>query len=210
MENEIMNSYEVNGGRMKKVNFLNLGISLLALLITFSASGQDVFKINEKNSKVQITGTSSLHDWEMDVTGTMLEAGVKPGHDPIGEIQYIKFSAPVSKMESSSNIMDNKAHDALKEKKFPQIKFTLDEACAPIQIGKKSTIDGLLTIAGKTKKVKVPVDLKIVSARQFKASGKVSLKMSDFGIEPPTAIMGTLKTGDEVEVTFDFELNKVN
>jgi hypothetical protein len=32
--------------------------------------------------------------------------------------------------------------------------------------------------------------------------------MSDFGIDPPTAVMGTIKTGDDVVVKFDFEFNR--
>jgi hypothetical protein len=30
----------------------------------------------------------------------------------------------------------------------------------------------------------------------------VPIKMTDFGIKPPTAIFGTLRTGDEVKVNF--------
>ena len=37
----------------------------------------------------------------------------------------------------------------------------------------------------------------------MKAKGVVPIKMTDYGIKPPTAIFGRLKTGDEVKVNFE-------
>ncbi len=38
-----------------------------------------------------------------------------------------------------------------------------------------------------------------------KATGMVPIKMTDYGIKPPTAIFGRLKTGDEVKVNFELD-----
>jgi|AntRauTorckE6833_2_1112554.scaffolds.fasta_scaffold03256_2 polyisoprenoid-binding protein YceI len=195
---------------MNKLNFKHLTIGILIFLFAVTATAQNVYKLNEKNSKLSVTGTSSLDDWEMEATGFSAETGLKLADGSVSEIQYIKFSAPVAKLESGKNIMDNKANDALQEKKFSQIKFILKGDKPLAWSGKNTSLNGMLTIAGKTKEIKVPMDFNIVSDRQFKASGKVRLKMSDFGIEPPTAIFGTLKTDDEVEVKFDFEFNRAN
>lgn len=195
---------------MKILNFKYLSISLLALLFVITATAQNVYTLNEKNSKLLVTGTSSLHDWEMKATSFSAEVGLKLEGNAVSEIQYIKFSAPVSGLESGKNIMDNKAHDALQEKKFPQIKFTLKGKEPIVLSGKPNKLPGMLTLAGKTKEVNVPVDFTISSDRQFTASGKVRLKMSDFGIEPPTAFFGTIKTDNEVEVKFDFEFSRDN
>ncbi len=195
---------------MKKINFKHLTIGILASLFAITATAQNVYKLNEKTSKLSVTGTSSLHDWEMKSTGFSAETGLKLADGSISEIQYIKFSTPVSALESGKNIMDNKAHNALKEKKFPQIIFALKGDGALILAEKSTSLTGMLTIAGKIKEIKVPVDFSIISERQFKARGTVRLKMSDFGIEPPTAFFGTLKTDDEVEMKFDFEFNRSN
>jgi hypothetical protein len=37
-------------------------------------------------------------------------------------------------------------------------------------------------------------------------SGSKKLKMTEFDMVPPTALMGTIKTGDEVTVTFNLNL----
>ena len=44
--------------------------------------------------------------------------------------------------------------------------------------------------------------------KQFQVKGEVPLKMSDFGIDPPTAMMGTLKTGNEVVIKYNLEFEK--
>lgn len=193
---------------MRILNFKNLSASILVLLFVITATAQNVYTLNEKNSKLSVTGTSSLHDWEMTATGFTAETGLKLEGNAVSEIQYIKFSVPVSGLESGKNMMDNKAYEALQEKKFPQIKFALKEGVAPALSGKSAELTGMLTIAGKTKEVKVPVDFIISPDQQFTASGKVPLKMSDFGIEPPTVFFGTITTNNEVEVKFNFEFNK--
>jgi polyisoprenoid-binding protein YceI len=53
-------------------------------------------------------------------------------------------------------------------------------------------LTGLLTIAGKTKEVKLTVDIDVKNAQRFLVTGNVPLKMLDFGVEPPTALMGTI------------------
>lgn len=193
---------------MRNLNFKYLSISILTLLLTVTATAQNVYTLNEKNSNLTVSGTSSLHDWEMEATGFSAETGLKLEGNAVSEIQYVNFTAPVSGLKSDKNIMKNKARDALKEKEFPQIKFTMKENGPHAVSGGNANITGMLNLAGKTKEIKAPVDFTILSDRQFSVSGKVRLKMSDFGIDPPTAILGTIKTDDEVEVNYDLEFTK--
>jgi len=38
------------------------------------------------------------------------------------------------------------------------------------------------------------------------AKGSVPIKMTDYGIKPPTALFGRLKTGDDVKVNFELSI----
>ncbi|MCK9270144.1 MAG: YceI family protein [Bacteroidales bacterium] len=93
-------------------------------------------------------------------------------------------------------------------KRIPPDKICPERGRGSRFIRESAELTGMLTIAGKTKEVKVPVDFIISPDQQFTASGKVPLKMSDFGIEPPTVFFGTITTNNEVEVKFNFEFNK--
>jgi polyisoprenoid-binding protein YceI len=62
---------------------------------------------------------------------------------------------------------------------------------------------GSLTIAGKENKLAMDVTANRLPDGTVKATGMVPIKMTDYGIKPPTAIFGRLKTGDEVKVNFE-------
>jgi polyisoprenoid-binding protein YceI len=68
-------------------------------------------------------------------------------------------------------------------------------------------LTGNLTIAGVTKPVKFKSEYQ-VKGSDVHFTGSYSFKMTDFGIDPPTAVMGTIKTGDEIVVRFDLVYRK--
>ena len=66
---------------------------------------------------------------------------------------------------------------------------------------------GNLTIAGATKPLEIIFDAK-VSSNKIVLSGSKSLKMTDFKIDPPKAMFGTITTGDEVIIKFETVFTK--
>ena len=36
--------------------------------------------------------------------------------------------------------------------------------------------------------------------------GEKSIKMTSYGVEPPTALLGTIKTGDDLTIKFNIKL----
>ena len=103
--------------------------------------------------------------------------------------------------------MDNKCYDALKYETNPNIEYRFVSVGSLKPSGNHTytaTLNGTLTIAGKSKSV--PIDVTIsVSENQLAIKGAKPLKMTDFDVEPPTALLGTLKTGDDIVI--DFNLN---
>lgn len=65
--------------------------------------------------------------------------------------------------------------------------------------------EGKLTIAGITKTVNMSVTA-TVNGGQITFKGTKKLKMTDFNVEPPVMFLGTLKTDDNVTITFDVTL----
>ena len=195
---------------MKNLNFKYLSISLLAVLFTISVTAQEVYKLNEKNSSLLISGTSTVHDWEIKAEKFNCETTVKNGDGGSLDVNHIDFSCPTEDIKSNNRIMDNKTHDALKEEKFPLITFRLEKPETIPGSGYKAIVKGLLTIAGKTKEVNVTPHFNFKNSESFSVTGEVPLKMSDFDVVPPTAMMGALKTGDEVVVKYNFEFDKAS
>ena len=106
----------------------------------------------------------------------------------------------VNSIESGKSKMNNNMYEALKAKQFPTIKFVLNEVVGID--GGKVKANGNLEIAG----VKKPVVLEAkasVTGKVVTFQGSYTLKMTDYNVEPPVLMLGTLKTGNEVTVNYD-------
>jgi polyisoprenoid-binding protein YceI len=193
---------------MKNTRLYTLAVTILALMIAVNAQAQEYFMLQTNNSKLVVEGTSTVHDWEVEATEFSAETLVKLDENAVSHIEHVEFSTPATSLKSGKRLMDNKAHEALKANKFPEIKFALKNPESITLSGEQATVNGLLTIAGKTREVQMTVDLDMKNEQTLGVSGQVPVKMSDFNIDPPTAMMGTIKAGNDVMVKFDLEFRK--
>jgi polyisoprenoid-binding protein YceI len=63
------------------------------------------------------------------------------------------------------------------------------------------TLNGDLTLHGVKKRIAVPVNL-TVTPQQLRATGKYTLKQTDYGIKPYSAAGGSIKVKNEIVVNF--------
>lgn len=176
---------------------------LIALLLANGAIAQARF--HPDKSKMTLEGTSSLHDWEsvVEVERMKVELDVETA-DPL-LLGHLKLDIPVRSIKSGKNIMDKKTYAALKCDDYPTI--TYEVAVLQCDNGEVIASDGLLHVAGEKKTVPVVALYKRASSTGLTTfEGSVSFKMTDFNIKPPTAIMGTLKTGDEITINYNLAL----
>jgi polyisoprenoid-binding protein YceI len=192
---------------MKTFKINTLLISALVFL-TIGTKAQDYYKLQPANSKLIVEGTSTVHDWQVESTEFNAETVLKMNGDNVSQVSHVEFTSPAESLKSGKRLMDSKIQEALDTKNHPEIKFTLKGE--KVVSGGNATIPGLLTIAGKTKEVNVNVDFDALNPQKFNVSGELPLKMSEFNIDPPTAMMGTIRTGDEVLVKFNLEFQRSN
>jgi polyisoprenoid-binding protein YceI len=64
-------------------------------------------------------------------------------------------------------------------------------------------VTGMLTVNGVEKEVKLDATMSGDGKVGLKATGTTKLLMTDFGVKPVTALMGTIRTGNEVTVKID-------
>lgn len=111
--------------------------------------------------------------------------------------------------------MDEVMHATLKRDQFPSAEYkllSLQPSKKPRKEGDPLVFDstGTLVVAGTTKLVKFPVKFEPVKGDILKISGQTKVKMSDFGMKPPTpkVALGLIKTGDEVDIKFSWVTKK--
>ena len=153
----------------------------------------------QSNPDLSVSGTSTLHDWTMtskSATGTM-KATVSG--NTVSAIQDINVTMKIETIKSGKSGMDKKAYDAMKSGKYPNSTFELTSAK---KSGSTWSLSGYFTFAGKKKAVNLSVK-ESTSGGVVNLSGSHTFNLTDYGIEPPTALMGTIKTGNQVTVKFN-------
>lgn len=177
---------------------------ITACLLSSWCVGQTM-KLANAQSTCTVEGTSTLHDWEIVAKKLNGTAEMTLENGQIKDISQLGFSVDVESMESGKGGMDKNTYKALKSDKYPQISY---EFVRLIEV--KETAEGLLlktggklTIAGKTKSVYLDVLAKVGNGVSFK--GETTFQMTDYGVEPPTALMGTVKTGNEITIAFNVQ-----
>ncbi|QTY26169.1 YceI family protein [Flavobacterium sp. CS20] len=169
-------------------------IILLSLFFLgfFYAEAQSNYEIDKEASEILVDGTSNLHDWTIEVNtleGKMLL-------DENQNIKSLSLNIPVKGLESGKKSMNKNTYEALKEEEHPNIFFKLDK------LEKKDNNDvalGKLSIAGHTENVSIPIQFTGTEGNKT-IKAEYTINMVDYGVEPPTALFGSIKTGETVTV----------
>jgi len=186
---------------------LNLSIIFVfTAVVLFAQTAKGLLPYENRAHQMVIEGTSNLHDWQTKVYRLNLKAQFAVEKNLVNTVGTVVLTADARSIKSDKgSIMDGKTHDALKTEKYSNIIFRLKQIQSVEMANKVTEIKttGDLTIAGVTKPVVMNVFTKLLPNNEIEVWGSYKLKMSTFGIAAPTAVMGTIKTGDEVIVRFD-------
>jgi len=157
-----------------------------------------------------ISGTSTLHDWTMKDVKADCSATIDL--DPSGQVNTLTalvFSTPVNALKSEHSSMDNNAYKALKSDKNPSITYTMTSVTlAQTTAGTTLTCKGKLTIAGATRDEDLVAVCKANPDGTLTVTGTKPISMQQYQINPPTFMLGTVKTGNDIVLTFNLRLKK--
>jgi len=185
-----------------KAIFLIIWVAFSAL----TAFPQQQVNLIPGQSSLKIRGTSSMHDWEEKVEKFDVNLILKIKDNEITGIDKVNFNCKSASITSDNSLMTNKTHDALLVEKFPEITFRLVSVDNLTSSGGifSGTLSGDLSLAGVTKRVNITFTGNKTGNR-FAVKGSKMLTMTEFKIKPPTAMLGTLKTGDAITISFDLQ-----
>jgi len=190
--------------------------SLLLAFTLVSAGVSDQNKyVLSKGYAVTIKGTSNLHNWTETVGTVTGESMVNANGNGSFDLKAVSINMAVRSIKSDEGgTMDKNTYKALKADANPEItfsltapvnSFTLASPAKPIQSDPAATTlstKGNMTIAGVTKPVTMQVNVFMPKKGVLEIEGSESIKMTDYGVKPPIALLGMLKTGDEITIKF--------
>ncbi|AJR03736.1 YceI family protein [Siansivirga zeaxanthinifaciens] len=176
-------------------------LAVFILFINFSVQAQE-FILNNQESQLKIYGTSSLHDWHEDAEKQ--SGKIKFENLESGKIETLAIEVDAESLKSGKTAMDKNTYKALKTNDFKKIKFQLTSVKSLTSKGQgvyAVNAMGDLTVAGT--KNNIPIDFNL-SIKDGKVTivGEKKIKMTDYKVDPPKALFGTITTGDDLTIKF--------
>lgn len=168
-------------------------------------------KIVFKSITASVSGTSSLHDWTSQVTSLDATGSFQIKENVIKSVKDVRILILVKNIKSKEGkVMDKKTWEAFKYEKYPTIVCTF--SIAPVKISSNKavsiTIPGKLTMAGVSRTIDLVATGIALPSGDLELLVAKKLKMTDYGMTPPKAVLGTIKVGNEVTINFKMTLTK--
>jgi hypothetical protein len=189
--------------------------TLMAVAATAGAQGPSAIRLRlDPASELTIEGTSSLHAFHCKTNKINAYVDVDPGYVKdltriARPIVSVKIVIAVRTLTCGNAQMDKNMYGTLKVDENPVIKYTLagydilDGSASPTAFVAKTT--GTLTVSGKDKVIDMKINAERLSDGKATAQAEQAILMTDFGINPPSFMLGTLRVGNEVKVKFNLK-----
>lgn len=188
----------------------------LALLLTATAAFAPKLvslMTLQPESRLWVSGTSTMRDFDCQA-GTFTTAVDASEPSAAGAIAAgqkvvttVSLDVPAAKLDCRNGTMNNHMLKALKATEHPTISFKLSSYdLAKENEGARVTLNGALTLGGVTKDITMNATATDQGDGVLRVAGTHDLRMTEYGLKPPSLMLGTMKVNERVKVGFDLYL----
>jgi polyisoprenoid-binding protein YceI len=167
----------------------------------------------EPESRLWIDGTSTVRSFTCSATklegnvgfagqlGTTIEEAGRA-------VDVVEIEIPVAALDCRNGTMNEHMWKALQARDFPTIHYrmTARDLAAGANGGLTVSLVGKLTIAGAERPITMNAEATQDSSGRYRISGRHELLMTEFGVKPPSLMLGTMKVRDKVVVRYEILL----
>jgi polyisoprenoid-binding protein YceI len=178
---------------------------LVTMLIESAAAGAQRAVEFDKSSKVVIEGTSNVHKWtcatsDFEVT---VDAPQSPPAELGKTLKSLVVTIPVKSIDCNHGDMNRNLQKAMHADKHPNISYRMTSYEAVSRAGSyEAQMDGTLTINGTDRPSHVHATITPDGAGGASVVGSAPVKTTEFGVKTVSALLGTIRTGADVTITF--------
>ncbi|MFU8812325.1 MAG: YceI family protein [Balneolaceae bacterium] len=192
---------------MKRLLFIPL---LFSLLFAIPEAKAQVLNLQlQAGHEMKIDGSANVRSWDADVKN--INASVRMINFDFESIenllpehfQTMRLTIPVRNIESDSGRLTDNLQGYLKGDEYPVIRFTLNEVeSIEYEDGQAViTAKGTVNAAGVDHQTTMVVNASL-DGDTITFTGAQDLLMTNFNIDPPTAVMGTIRARDEITISY--------
>ena len=167
----------------------------------------------QPESRLWIAGTSTVRsfqcqatsfDAKLEPTATAVVAPTLAGDKAVSSVIV---TVPVEKLDCKNGTMNEHMRKALKFGQHPTVVFRVTSyVLTQSAEGVAVALEGTLTLGGVEKPITVNAKAKQGENGTLLVSGAHEVRMTEFGLKPPTLMLGTMKVDERVKVGFDIVL----
>jgi polyisoprenoid-binding protein YceI len=160
------------------------------------------------DSKVWVTGSSTVKDFKCTSKAVDATLGSPSSESPITDLERLVTSAQivltVEQLDCSNGTMNEHMRKALNAKQYPRIEFKL----LSYQVDRNDvSVKGMLTMNGQEH----PIEMTGKVADEegtVRSSATRQINMTEWGIKPPSLMMGTMKVKPVVTIGYDIAIKR--
>jgi hypothetical protein len=211
--------------------FVLFAVAFLAgAAAAFGAGDQTVLAAGAQ-SRLVLDGSSNVRDWRCSGTTLDSELTVAASVEKINAVMdriedgnigvwmrdpsqgrfpqpEFHLRVPIASLRCGNPVMERDMSRALKAGRYPTIEFQFTDLVGGIDHDidtnvYRARISGELGLAGMRRTVELLIVAERIAPNRFRIRAELPLRMTDFGIEPPTALFGVVRAKNGLTVRFD-------
>jgi polyisoprenoid-binding protein YceI len=160
-----------------------------------------------------VEGDSTVRAFTCEAKSVSTELSGVEGISSIDQLENAAVTGSakllVFSLDCANKTMNEHMRDALKMRQHPEIKL----AFRAVELGARNgdkvevSVKADLKLAGVTKAIVLKGQAR-ETAKGLTVQGMHELKMTDYGLTPPSLMLGTMKVKDEVKIGFSLALER--
>lgn len=185
---------------------------LLALVWAVGAGSADAQRyVISEDSEMWLEGTSTVNSFECEAETLRFDHDVEHDIEATGfSVPGVSLVVPVHDLDCDNRRMNRDMRNALQADAFPEIRldvFRMDllpEAAADTESQDMPLVafHGVMTLAGVSRDVTIRLAGWLDEQQRLHGQGTLDVKMTDFNVDPPTALFGLVKAHDDISIRF--------
>ncbi|CAN5509870.1 hypothetical protein BH23BAC4_BH23BAC4_14160 [soil metagenome] len=189
---------------MNHITRISLAFSAIGLLVLVAATPFSARYTVDADSRFWIDGTSTMGTYVCE-SSRVSGQGRVDGGDTRMEAEIV---VPVRAFDCGQSRMNRDFIAALRADRHPDLRFLLhraemlDQEAHPgawVRVRARGTI----RLAGTERPIVIEARGRRLGNNQVRIRGSHALRMTDFGVDPPSGLMGLVRAHDQVVARFD-------